>query len=69
IDEEAKLEKQWSACEKDQIPFAIIVGKDELESGKVRIKDMRSKDDSQGGGSVHDRKEMITEIKRKVESL
>lgn len=64
-----KLEKQWSACEKDQIPFAIIVGKDELESGKVRIKDMRSKDDSQGGGSVHDRKEMITEIKRKVESL
>ncbi|KAL7318600.1 Cytoplasmic and mitochondrial histidine tRNA synthetase [Mucor circinelloides] len=62
-----KLEKQWLACEKEQIPFAVIVGKDEIESGKVRIKDMRSKNSDQGGGLVLDRKDMISELKKKVD--
>ncbi|KAI8640612.1 histidyl-tRNA synthetase [Parasitella parasitica] len=62
-----KLEKQWLACEKEQIPFAVIIGKDEIENGKIRIKDMRSKDSDQGGGFVLDRKDMIHELKKKVE--
>ncbi|KAG1451139.1 hypothetical protein G6F56_008162 [Rhizopus delemar] len=44
-----KLDKQFAACDKDMIPFAVIIGKSELDNGQVRIKDMRSKDESQGG--------------------
>ncbi|GAA5800873.1 hypothetical protein HPULCUR_006312 [Helicostylum pulchrum] len=64
-----KLEKQWLACEKEQIPFAVILGKDELENCKVRIKDMRVKDQSQGGGSMIDRKDMVQELKEKLDLI
>ncbi|KAI9354677.1 histidyl-tRNA synthetase [Pilaira anomala] len=64
-----KLEKQWAACEKDQIPLAVILGKDELENSKVRIKDMRMKDGNQGGGFIIDRKDMIQELKSKIDLL
>lgn len=64
-----KLEKQWAACEKEQIPFAVILGKDELEQSQVRIKDMRIKDQSQGGGSIFHRKDMIQQLKNKIEML
>lgn len=64
-----KLDKQWLACEKDRIPFAVIIGKDELENGQVRIKDMRSKDNSQGGGFIFDRKDLISELKNKINTL
>lgn len=64
-----KLEKQWAACEKDQIPFAVIVGKDELDQSQVRIKDMRIKDPTQGGGSIIHRKDMIETLKNKIAML
>ncbi|KAI9487305.1 MAG: histidyl-tRNA synthetase [Benjaminiella poitrasii] len=64
-----KLEKQWAVCDKDQIPFAVIVGKDELENGQVRIKDMRSKDDSQGGGFLLNKENMISELKGRLRKL
>lgn len=64
-----KLEKQWAACEKDQIPFAVILGKDELEQSQVRIKDMRVKDQLQGGGSVVYRKDMIETLRIKIGTL
>ena len=61
-----KLERQWVACEKEQIPFAVIIGQDELEKGQVRIKDMRSKNESQGGGSLLSRQDMISKLKQKI---
>ncbi|KAI7900489.1 histidyl-tRNA synthetase [Cokeromyces recurvatus] len=64
-----KLEKQWAICDKDQIPFAIIVGKEELEKGQVRIKDMRSKDDNQRGGIILNRENMISELKNRLKVL
>lgn len=64
-----KLEKQWLACEKDQIPLAVIFGQDELQNNQVRIKDMRQKDENQRGGSVVSRQDMVNELKKKLESL
>ncbi|KAI7864187.1 histidyl-tRNA synthetase [Spinellus fusiger] len=61
-----KLDKQWAACEKDQIPLAVIIGRDELERGEVRIKDMRSKDESQGGGVIVNRDDMVALLKEKI---
>ncbi|KAI9311820.1 histidyl-tRNA synthetase [Dichotomocladium elegans] len=64
-----KLDKQWAACEKDMIPFAVIIGKDELERGEIKIKDMRSKDESQGGGVVVQRSNMVEELKKRIAEL
>ncbi|KAI8997421.1 histidyl-tRNA synthetase [Pilobolus umbonatus] len=64
-----KLEKQWLACEKGQIPFAVILGKDEMDNGKVRIKDMRYKDESQRGGILIDRKEMAHQLWNRMNNL
>ncbi|KAL0081204.1 histidyl-tRNA synthetase [Phycomyces blakesleeanus] len=61
-----KLEKQWMACEKDQIPLAIIIGEDEINRGEIRVKDMRAKDMSQGGGVTVKRSEMIEDIKSRL---
>lgn len=64
-----KLDKQWAACEKDHVPLAVIIGKDELDKGEVRVKDMRSKDESQGGGVTIKRSDMVQELKRRLEQF
>ncbi|KAI9012597.1 histidyl-tRNA synthetase [Phycomyces nitens] len=64
-----KLDKQWMACEKDQIPLAIIIGEDELNRGEIRVKDMRAKDMTQGGGVMVKRDEMIEDIKSRLLNL
>ncbi|CAO3647937.1 unnamed protein product [Cunninghamella blakesleeana] len=64
-----KLDKQFSVCEKDQIPLAVIIGKDELDQNLVRIKDMRSKDASQGGGVSTNRNDMVSVLKAKLAEL
>ncbi|KAI7847694.1 histidyl-tRNA synthetase [Circinella umbellata] len=64
-----KLDKQWSACEKEHIPFAVIIGRDELDKGEIRVKDMRSKDESQKGGVTVQRNNMVQEIKDRLAQL
>ncbi|CDS10433.1 hypothetical protein LRAMOSA03109 [Lichtheimia ramosa] len=64
-----KLPAQWAACEKDHIPFAVIIGKDELERGEIKIKDMRSKDESQGGGVTIARANMVDELKKRLSDM
>ncbi|KAI9306373.1 histidyl-tRNA synthetase [Cunninghamella echinulata] len=64
-----KLDKQFAVCEKDQIPLAVIIGKDELDQNLVRIKDMRSKDVTQGGGISVKRDEMVSVLKSKLAEL
>ncbi|KAI8992207.1 histidyl-tRNA synthetase [Pilobolus umbonatus] len=61
-----KLDKQFAACEKDMIPYAVIFGKDELDKGVVRIKDMRSKDETQGGGIIVQHSNMVNEIRKRL---
>jgi histidyl-tRNA synthetase len=38
----AKLRKQFKYADDNRIPFTGIVGEDELKSGQITIKDMRS---------------------------
>jgi len=40
--EEAKLKKQMNFANKKNIPFVILMGSEEVETGKYTIKDMRS---------------------------
>ncbi|KAI8337974.1 histidyl-tRNA synthetase [Chlamydoabsidia padenii] len=57
-----KLDKQWALCENDLIPLAVIIGKDELDQGVVRIKEMAVKDAAQGGGVMVHRSDMVQEL-------
>jgi len=36
-----KLQTQFAAGEKDEVPFAVILGTDELKQGLVRVKEQR----------------------------
>ncbi|KAI7853156.1 histidyl-tRNA synthetase [Circinella umbellata] len=64
-----KLEKQWAMCEKDQIPLAIIIGQDELNANQVRLKDMRVKDKTQGGGIMLQRSNLVSELKSRLKDF
>lgn len=64
-----RLDKQFDVCEKDMIPLAVIIGKDELEQGQVRIKDMRSKNEAQGGGVTVKHEDMIKELQSRLAQL
>ncbi|CAG8547956.1 12056_t:CDS:2, partial [Racocetra fulgida] len=66
IKNKPKLQSQFSVCDRDQIPFAVIIGRDELNRGEVRIKDMRSKEQGEGGGAFIKRSDMITELKKRL---
>lgn len=61
-----KLQAQFTVCDKEQIPFAVIIGKDELESGVVKIKDMQNKNENEGGGVTVKREEMVEFLKKKL---
>ncbi|KAG0226455.1 Cytoplasmic and mitochondrial histidine tRNA synthetase, partial [Actinomortierella wolfii] len=64
-----RTQSQWDACDKDMIPLAVIVGGDEIEKGLVKIKDMRTKDESQKGGIEYPRADMVAEIKKRLQQL
>ncbi len=40
--EAAKMKKQMQYADKNQIPFVIIIGKNEIETGKMAVKNMRT---------------------------
>lgn len=64
-----RLDKQFDVCEKDMIPLGVFIGKDELERGEVRIKDMRSKDETQGAGVTIKQADMIEELRKRLANL
>ncbi|GBG30659.1 Histidine--tRNA ligase, cytoplasmic [Hondaea fermentalgiana] len=43
----AKFMTQVQHCEKNAIPFAVVVGKSELEAGKIKIRNIVSKDEEE----------------------
>ncbi|KAJ2767971.1 Cytoplasmic and mitochondrial histidine tRNA synthetase [Coemansia nantahalensis] len=63
-----RLATQYSACDADVIPWAVIIGKDELEKGVVLLKNMAEKDASQGNGAVVQRSEMVAELKKRLQA-
>ncbi|KAL2912932.1 Cytoplasmic and mitochondrial histidine tRNA synthetase [Polyrhizophydium stewartii] len=61
-----KLPAQWTACERDQVPLAIIIGGDEVAKGLVKIKDMTIKDGSADKEVVVPRADMAAAILAKL---
>ena len=64
-----KLQPQFNICDKEMIPLAVIIGRDEIDAGKVKIKDMRSKNVEEHGGVEVTRNDMISEIHRRLANL
>ncbi|KAK3812167.1 MAG: histidyl-tRNA synthetase [Benniella sp.] len=64
-----RTQNQWDACDRDMIPFAVIVGDDEITKGLVKIKNMRVKDESQKGGIEFPRSEMVVELQKRLAEL
>ena len=66
-----KAAKQFETIERDQIPFAVIIGASELKEGKVRVKEQLGKDGASDStqdkdGQLIDRREMVDFIKGRV---
>lgn len=66
-----KAAKQFEAIEKDQIPFAVIIGANELKEGKVRVKQQLGKEGAADGsqdkdGQLLDRREMVEFIQSRI---
>ncbi|KAG5458614.1 MAG: hypothetical protein BJ554DRAFT_1129 [Olpidium bornovanus] len=61
-----RMQTQFDQCSRERIPYAVIIGKDEVESGIVKIKTMHTKIDSEGPGLPFKRTEMIPELKRRL---
>jgi len=57
-----KLDKQFAVCEREKIPYAIIIGNEEVEKQVVKIKDQTNKDS--GNGEIVPRSEYIQYIKK-----
>ncbi|CAG8453248.1 5637_t:CDS:2 [Paraglomus occultum] len=61
-----KLQAQFTVCDRDQVPYAVIIGKSELDRGEIKIKDMRSKEQGEGGGIVVPRSEMVEQLRKRL---
>lgn len=45
-----KLRTQFEYCDKEQIPFAVLIGPDELKEGFVRVKEQKGKEADTAAG-------------------
>lgn len=67
-----KLQKQFEVVDKDQIPFAVIIGPDELKEGFVRIKEQKGKEANEASANAEGekikREELISWLKARLPS-
>ncbi|KAF8327586.1 uncharacterized protein EI90DRAFT_3126923 [Cantharellus anzutake] len=61
-----KLPKQFETVDKEQIPFVVIIGGDEIKEGTVRVKEQKGKEASTGEGEKIPRTEMVRWLKEKI---
>lgn len=63
-----KLPAQFKAAESNAVPFALILGEDELAAGKVRIKEMGLQEGHpEKDGVLIDLAAVVTEVKTRLE--
>ncbi|KAI9503427.1 Cytoplasmic and mitochondrial histidine tRNA synthetase [Coemansia spiralis] len=62
-----RQQSQYDACDNNVIPWAVIIGKDEIEQGMVRIKNMVQKVEGEKMGVLVKRADMVTELKKRLE--
>jgi histidyl-tRNA synthetase len=61
-----KMQAQFDVCDRDHIPYAVIIGKDEIDNDVVKIKTMKSKIAEEQGGVVMPRSEMVAYLQSKL---
>lgn len=71
-----KLQPQFETVDRDSIPFAVIIGSNELKDGTVRVKDQtKTKEEleqEEGGtanGRLIKREELIGWLKQRIAQL
>lgn len=65
-----KLDRQFKAADLNGIPFGIIIGKDELEQGKVKIKQMGLPEGHpEKEGVLVNLSDIVPEVKRRLETF
>ncbi|KAI1499176.1 histidyl-tRNA synthetase, class IIa [Biscogniauxia marginata] len=62
-----KLPKQFNAAEDNGVPFAVVLGEDELAQGKVRIKEMGLRDHPDKDGVLVNLSEVAEEVKQRLQ--
>ncbi|KAJ2808892.1 Cytoplasmic and mitochondrial histidine tRNA synthetase [Coemansia guatemalensis] len=62
-----RLQSQYNTCDVDVVPWAVLIGKDEVEQGVVLIKNMAEKVAGQERGVTVKRSEMVAELKKRLE--
>lgn len=61
---------QFDVIDRESIPFAVIIGSDEVSNGMVKIKEQaKAKEDVEANGVDVSRKEMISWLKAKIATL
>lgn len=64
------MDKQFKAAELNGIPFGIIIGKDELDQGKVKIKQMGLPEGHpEKEGVLVNLSDIVPEVKRRLETF
>ena len=67
-----KARPQFDIIERDQVPFAVIIGGSELKEGKVRVKEQVGKEENLAGtdqdknGQLIERTGMVEFIKSRM---
>ncbi|KAJ3339681.1 Cytoplasmic and mitochondrial histidine tRNA synthetase [Gonapodya sp. JEL0774] len=61
-----RFQSELDICDKDQIPFSVLIGPAEVREGKVKIKDMKDKSEETKAGVVIPRGDLIEEIRRRL---
>ncbi|KXS22105.1 histidyl-tRNA synthetase [Gonapodya prolifera JEL478] len=61
-----RLQSEFDTCDRDQIPFSVLVGPGEVKDGKVRVKDMTDKSEENKRGVLIDRAALVTELKLRL---
>jgi histidyl-tRNA synthetase len=61
-----KLQRQFEVVDKEHIPFAVIMGPDELKDGFVKVKEQKGKSEAAGDGEKVDIKELVRWLKERL---
>lgn len=62
-----KLPQQFASAEKNGVPFAVVLGEDEMKEGKVKIKEMGLPEGhAEKNGVDVELAKLVEEIKRRI---
>jgi len=57
-----RLQTQFNFCDKNRIPWAVVIGEEEIKQGIVKIRDMINN----GAETVIKRSDLISELQKRL---